>query len=349
MPKKNKPRNYWKNKDNVVAEVKKIMAERNLSEVPTRRQLVKWGYSSLACAIGENYGFPEFRVLMGGEQLRKENGYWVNKDNIITEMKKIMAERNLSEVPTSRQLVEWGCSSLAYAIQDYYGFPEFRVLMGGEQLRKEKGYWSNKDNVVAEMRKVMVEYGVSVVPSRPRLKEWGCYSLLWAIDKHYGFPEFRILMGEGQLIKEKGYWCNKDNVVVEMQKVMGERNLSEVPTPRQLEEWGCSSLVRAIRDHYGFPEFRILMGGEQLKKKNNYWKDIGNVVVEMRKVMTEHNLSEVPSRPQLEEWGCYGLSSAIGTYYGFPVFREYMRKLDGQKSERQKLEDLLDGLTGDAE
>ena len=123
-----KPRDYWSNKDNCIAEAKKAMAELEVDRLPGVDVLSKNGYSCLIVAINNYYGgFHEFRKLLGQKPTVTEQGAWKNIEYTIGEAMKIMKEMKVDELPTGRTLNQTGHSDLVEAITRYHGgFHAFR-------------------------------------------------------------------------------------------------------------------------------------------------------------------------------------------------------------------------------
>jgi len=59
-----KPKDFWKNLDNTLAEARKAMQEQEWNTLPSHGQLIKHGYNSLSRAIVCHGGYIEFRTLL---------------------------------------------------------------------------------------------------------------------------------------------------------------------------------------------------------------------------------------------------------------------------------------------
>ena len=126
--------NYWKNWDNVEAELKQAIEE-NGGEFPSQVRLQENGKSGLSSAITIYHGgFPAIRKRMGYAFSEKPKGYWKNWDNIEAELKQAI-EENGGEFPTQKRLQENGKSGLVRAITEYYdGIGNVREKMGYAQV-----------------------------------------------------------------------------------------------------------------------------------------------------------------------------------------------------------------------
>ena len=79
------------------------------------------------------------------------------------------------------------------------------------------------------------------------------------------------------------------------------------------------------------------------QKNNGYWKDVSNVIEELRK----NGWRELPSSRTLRDNSLSSLACTISSYHGgFPAFREKLRKYIGQDTEQDHLGSLLEEYVG---
>ena len=326
-----KPLGYWKVQDNVVAEVKRVMEQHDLSELPSSRQLNDLGYSSIGAAIRKYYGgFPEFRKLLGEKPARKLMGTWASLDYCTAVARQVMEERGVDQLPSERELRILGYSSLAHAIYDHGGFSTFRKLLGGEPLRNPKNSWKDETFAFEQARKVMEENNLTMLPSSSILTELGFSSLSVAITNyHGGFAEFRKKLGEKK--EEKQVKCI-DDCVSEARQIIQDHGIS-LPSHKQLVKMGHRELADAVVAHGGFRKFREFLGEANYRRENGTLKDLQYVIDQVRKVMYEQKLSRLPTNQELRDLGHSSLASAISQYHG--GFKELRAKV-GEPSARRK-------------
>lgn len=88
-------------------------------------------------------------------------------------------------------------------------------------------------------------------------------------------------MEDPAFAKPHGYWNDFENASRHAREL--EKELGKFPSKRDMVAAGLSGLAAAIDLHYGgMRAFRRLMGVEQVRKPQNFWKDIGVVVSRLR-------------------------------------------------------------------
>lgn len=266
--------------------------------------------------------------------MRKPPNYWMNQDNIVREIRRVMRTHRFQSLPSSRQLLRTRNTSLSNAIRRNGGFRRFRELLGQEQIRVEKDSWKSLEFTIEQAQQIMRENNWDTLPGRTAVENYS--RLTNAIyNYHGGMRRFREILGQKPLEKEKGYWQNLDNVKKELEDVMREHNLESLPTQYQLTKLGKSILAYAIHKyHGGFRKFRELYGEEPKRRSVEDLKDPDYCISEAKRIMQEHGLDSLPIHRTLVKLGCGYLSKAITHYHrGFYNFR----KLLGETSPRPKM------------
>lgn len=184
--------------DFTLEEARRIMRKEGWKKLPNHRILDNKGYYGLSNSIAKNHdGFTKFRKLLGQKELQKPKGYWKNVKNIVFEVRKVMQELEVEELPNSDLLIEEGYSGLANAIRNSGGYVAFRELLGQKQKQERTGILKNLENVVAEVRKVMKKEEWENLPSLNSLRNSGYPKLATAIQKYHGpMRKFREIFRE---------------------------------------------------------------------------------------------------------------------------------------------------------
>jgi hypothetical protein len=201
-------------------------------------------------------------------------------------------------------------------VKGYIGEPQESLPEVEEE--KPKGYWKEIDNAVSEARRVLVEHNFETLPSSDNLCKLGYSSLADAISKyHGGFPEFRRKLGVQNPRKDYGYWNDINNALEEGRKLMEKNGLDAFPSNRELMKLGYSALATAISDfHGGYVKFRKKLGDKLKRIENGLWKNQDYVVKQVKKVMEENGLNELPNFIVLRNLGYTGLVAAVSRYHG---------------------------------
>jgi hypothetical protein len=194
-----KPRGYWKSITNVVNEAKKVMEEHNLKELPSQTRLEELGYSGLNNAVGRYHGgYHRFRKRLGQEQLKIRDDTWKNLEYVIQQVREVMREHDLKELPSQRRLVKLGYSMLGYAISKYHGgFYKIRKMLGQERPKIKDGSWKDLAYTLEQALALMKKSNLEELPTQIRLQELKHSSLSRAITTyHGGFQRFREILAQ---------------------------------------------------------------------------------------------------------------------------------------------------------
>ena len=185
-----KPKGYWEDKEHILSEVRDLMQKRGIIRVPSSRQLEKIGRSDISIAIKRNYGFHQLRVDLGEEIIQTKS--W-NKDNIVSEVRALMQDYNLTVVPSSNQLKELRRQDLCNAIRRHYGFYQLRLDIGEQNVRVRRGDRKDIEKVKERALRYMAEKGYVTLPSKSIMLKDEQGQLEAAIEE-IGFVKFRGLL-----------------------------------------------------------------------------------------------------------------------------------------------------------
>jgi len=284
-----------------------------------------------------------------GKNKQKPRGYWMDINNVINEIEQIQKEYFFKTLPSSTILSKFGHSSLVHAIKKYYGgFQEFRKKVLEENI-KPRGYWKNINNVIKELNRIKKKHDFKILPSAQILSEIGYSRLLNAINRYHKYPNVKKILGEKYLRVKCGQWKDLEFTVYEAKKVMKKYNFKILPPFKKLTKLGYSSLaISIIKYHRGFREFRKQIGEEQIIRRNGVWKDLDYTIKEAKKVMKNFNIKIFPTQEFLNKNGYNGLSAGITRYHGgFPYFRSILNKELGIESEKERLENVIQGYVNE--
>ena len=186
-------------------------------------------------------------------------GYWMNVENALLEVKRIMKKEGWKNFPGQKTLDDRGYSGLSNGIVKYHGgFHKVRELLGEEQVY---GNWKKKDYALAQANRIMQKEGWTELPCTNILCERNYSSLVHAIHKYYGgMTGFRKLLGQKQRKVPNGSWQSLDYTLVEAQKIIEREGWDNLPGADTLSVKGYARLSNSISKHHGgFPHFRGLL------------------------------------------------------------------------------------------
>src|SRR3989344_7560320 len=322
-----KPNGFWKKKQNIINEARKIMKKHNREILPMQDELGRLGYSSFAVAVNKlEGGFNELRKILGEKPPRVVRGSWRDLDHTLNVAREFLESEKLTSLPSQARLKELGQGALADAISEYHkGFHNFRRLLGQNQLQLESGTWKKKKYILSEAYRLMEELGVDKLPSGNYLSEHGYSSFVIAVNKRYGgFSAFREILGEKDSKAPQGTWKKIEFIIDEARKMMKENDMKYLHCAEKIRELGYTSLSSAIEKyHGGYTKFRILLGESPRRIENGLWRDREYVIQQLEKIMTARKLNRAPTSYQLQRWGYKSLVGAVHIYHGgFKKFRE---------------------------
>ena len=118
-------------------------------------------------------------------------------------------------------------------------------------------------------------------------------------------------------IKNCRYW-NEEKIAIELTKIFNETN--KFPTSTFLFKSKRFDLLNAIRRNGGFFKFRKILNCKSNKKENGYWKDINNVIKEIKIHISE--FKKFPSYKDLYKIKKHSLAKAIVDHGGTIYFKK---------------------------
>jgi len=251
--------------------------------------------------------------------MTKTYGYWKKEENVLAEARQIMKEHGWTGLPSADKLGQKGYFALIHAINRHHGgIQNIRKSLGQQNTTKPNGYWKILDNTITEAQQAMNQEGWNTLPSADKLVQKGYSSLSVAINKyHGGIQQFRTTLGQQNPQKNRGFWQQEENVIVEVQKAMREQEWITLPSQQELTKHGYSALSNVIsKYHGGMQQFRTTLGQTNTKKPNGYWENLENVVVEARQAMQEQEWNTLPTQQELKTHRYHSLASSISKYHG---------------------------------
>jgi len=149
--------------------------------------------------------------------------------------------------------------------------------------------------------------------------------------------------------KPNGYWKDIENVKKEIIFIKEKHGLKSIPTQNKLKKLGYGDMISGIKKyHKSINKIRKLFGEKLLKKPNGYWKDIENVKKEISLIKKIYKTNTLPSSSFLNKNGYYYLGYAIYKYHGgFSYFRAILNKELGIESEKDRLENVIQGYVNE--
>jgi len=251
-----------RNREYVVAEVKRIMQENGLDKMPGQKELFLLGQSSISHAISRFHGgFYEFRKSFGEEPLFMPSGIWQDRKFALNEAKKVKIKHKLNTLPCSATLRKLGYGTLSSVIDKYHGgYRNFRKLLGEEQTKIENGKLQDLDFLLTELDKIKRKNNLDHIPSSYWLQKNNYTGFVRAIHEyHGGFRKLRTIVGEKQLKREDGVWKSLDYTIEQAQLFIQQHpELKGLPSHRKIVfyEGGVILYQVIVRYHGGLVAFR---------------------------------------------------------------------------------------------
>jgi len=179
------PPGHWKEWKNVKAKLEPLI--KKLGNLPSEDELKELGLGGLTTAIERYHGGRRaIRSKLSIDQVRRQDGYWIDFANIETEILRIMKEHKLDNVPSGTLLSKLGHSGLVTGIHDYHsGMREVRKKMGYESKIKPAGYWKDFEKIKKRL-KVIIENNDGNFPTCSQLDDLDESSLLHGINRAHG-------------------------------------------------------------------------------------------------------------------------------------------------------------------
>jgi len=172
-----RPKGFWKNKDNFHRELKKAI-EANDGKRPGRKWLLENGFSSLVTAAKRYYGgITEHLDQLTNPLEQKPRGYWRDEENFYRELDGAI-KKNDGNRPTETWLNENGYATLVDVANRVYGsLVEILERYTVENGRIKNGKLKDKENLWRELG-VAVELNNGERPTKGWLENNGYSSIV---------------------------------------------------------------------------------------------------------------------------------------------------------------------------
>ncbi|MDO8508092.1 MAG: hypothetical protein Q7S27_00240 [Nanoarchaeota archaeon] len=200
-----------------------------------------------------------------------------------------------------------------------------------EFWRRPRGYWQNEKNVIQEAKRIMKDLKVKNLPSFIELSRLGFRGLANAIQRYYGFTNFRMRLGEKSQRCEWGLWKDENYAVQQALDFMKKNKFNILPSGQVLCRYGRSDLSSVIsKYHGGFYKFRAKLGEPKKIREMGVWKSLKYTKDQAREILQKHQLKKLPGGSQLNEMGYSSFVVSVNKYHGgLPR----IRRLLGEKPE----------------
>ncbi len=362
-----KPMGHWDDFTNVESALSAYIAERGTPGVmPTASELQKAGQNSLVIAMTQKHGGMACVAERLGLQLSytgKPSGYWDNHAHIELAIHEFNEARGMPGLmPTGGELRKAGRDDLASAITNHGGFPALAEQFGLRYTNSAKPaqYWDDFTNVERELLDFIHIQGTKgVMPTADELGKSGRSNLVFAINKHGGFPTIAERLGLQLSYKKKpdGYWDDFDNVKQELLGFITEQGTpGTMPTNKDLADAGRSDLTFAINKHRGMSTVAERLGLQlsYSQKPDGYWDDFANLKEELLQFIEVYGTpGMMPTHTDLRDAGKHDLNTALSKHEGLLTVAErlglelsYTRKRPGYWNDfanvRQALLDFVE-------
>jgi exonuclease VII small subunit len=249
---------YWRDFENVKKELEEMI--KKLGRFPMYKEIERTRYTILYWVEKYHGGLARVREKMGYEtSKRKPPRYWKDINNVKKELEEVIEK--LGRIPTYKELVKMGKSSLCSQVSRYHGkLHKIYEEMGYEAKKTFSEYWKNFENVKKELEEVIEKLGR--FPLRKELIEMKKNTLVyWIVKYHGGLTEVRKKMGYKLKRKPSEYWRDFENIKRELEEVI--KKLGKFPSRKELVEMRKSSVSYwSVKYHGGLAEVRKKMGYE---------------------------------------------------------------------------------------
>lgn len=309
-----KPRGYWKDEQNVLAEIAAWRAEHK-GTFPTQTLLSKSGNSMLAIAIHSFGGFRKLREKSGEPQVRQTDGHWRDFDLVRSAIQNWQTEHG--RYPGKADLEATGNAGLANAITRHHGgFLAVRRRLGESLDDRPYGYWKDFDNVRTVIEAFRAEHGR--FPSSSDMDRIpGASSLSNMIARHHGgMNAVRAQLGAKIVQEQKDHWRNFENVRSPLEAF--HRANGRLPTHGDLVSAGLTSVSSAISVYFGgYAAVRVRMGQTDVRPRypKGHWRDFENVASAILAWSSE-NEGRFPTSNELAGTGLSSLPEIMAKRYG---------------------------------
>jgi hypothetical protein len=322
--KKPRPDGYWPNWENVERELREIIRE--TEKFPTQKELANMGKSSLAHAMAKYHGgMNAAKEKLGFEITKRNRGHYENWDVVVSELDGIWEKHPELEgnLPGAKWMRENGYNALAIGIcRKQEGFRKVREKLGQKQvLDNPHGHYKSRDNLDIAIEDIFEKHPEleGKLPGSGWFFKNKYSTIANSIYAHHGgFREYRDSLGQKQIYKfSHGELKDWKKLKDEIDKML-ENNSDldgKLPAVKWMRENGYITLANSIKKwHGGFPETRMRLGQEELKREHGYWQDFENIKRELEQIISEQG--KVPSKKDLGKIGYGGMATTIVKYHG---------------------------------
>lgn len=177
-----KENGYWEDKDNIINTAKMIIKE--FGYLPSQRELSSYKkYQSFCQAVSNYYsGFHKLRETLGLKQLKKEQGYWQDEQQLLDELE-VIIER-FGHIPT--YLGKRGYGYLFNALQKHGGVYVFakKYNLPLESDKVPTTFYDNEERLEEKVKDLLIQFGY--FPSQKELHHHGEYAVVYRLCEKYG-------------------------------------------------------------------------------------------------------------------------------------------------------------------
>ena len=328
-----KPPGYWKNEQNILQFLYKLKEKYNLQTFDDWNSIsVKQIQSNGGGRILQGYsinklksmGFPEGKSIFTSKlnQVKsKPSGYWNDKQNILNFLDEIKEKYNLqtpndwNSITREKIRLSGGNSLLnKYSMFEIkcLACPEGESIFDKPIQSKPSGYWNNKQNILNFLAEVKEKYNLESIDdwnsiTQKHILLSGGNRLLSKFSlfelKCLACPEGKLLFDKTIKYQPSGYWNDKKNVKLFLDKLKEKYNLQSIEdwnsiTQKQIESiHGGNSLVCK----YSMFELKCLAcpEGESIfdkpiqSKPSGYWNNKQNILKFLEEIKEKYNLQSI--------------------------------------------------------
>jgi len=315
-----KPKGYWQNEQNIEREVEGAMEAHSLEVIPDKKNFERMGLSSISYAITTYYpgGFRGIRGKFKEDRIMRPNGHWDNLENVESEIAAL--EKRLGHFPTQKEMAEVSGLSMAVSTR-YGGIAKFNEKVGRSSDTKPRGYWRDWGNVGPEVARIMGE-NQGDLPDYVWMRN-NEPNVLRAIERHHGgVTKIRRKLGKKVKKREKGFWKDRNELIIQINDFMDEHELVELPTATNFLGLDASHLHRGIMKNGGYRVFRKLFEEEQKQVAPGTWQSLDYCLDYARNLKKRLDINRFPSVKGLREIKETMIGTAISRYHGgMNIFR----------------------------
>ena len=324
------PPGYWEKEENVMHFIDSLKENLNLRTIDDwncilQKQIKFYGGSRLLQKYSmfeiKCLGCPEGKLQFKKRKLKKETGYWKNKENVLSFLNDLSKKLNLItfddwNLITGEQIKLYGGKTLLnhYSIYDLkcMGFPNGKSKFAKVKQYKPPGYWEDSENINKFLDHLREKLNLqnfddwnSITQKQIHLFGGGSlfrkYSLLDI--KCMGFPKEKLRFQNNSNII--GYWKKKENIEKFILKLADGLKLENFDdwnsiTQNQIHSFGGGSLLSEYSLYdikcMGYPDGKSQFNKSVPYKTSTFWDNEDNVKQFLLKIKRKFNLVTI------EDW-----------------------------------------------